>query len=60
MLWLQRVLEELQIAINLPIKLYCNNKAAISIVQNPIQHNGMKQLEIDRHFIKGKITCEAI
>ena len=31
LLWLQRVLEELKKPINLPMKLYCDNKAAISI-----------------------------
>jgi len=30
-LWLKRILEELQLPMTLPIKLYCDNKAAISI-----------------------------
>ena len=30
-LWLKRILEELQLPMTLPMKLYCDNKAAISI-----------------------------
>jgi len=55
MIWLQRVLEELGIVVNLPIKLYCNNKATISIAQNPVLHDRTKHMEIDRHFINEKI-----
>ncbi|RVW39496.1 Retrovirus-related Pol polyprotein from transposon RE1 [Vitis vinifera] len=53
-LWLKKLLEELCITIELPIKLYCDNKAAISISHNPVQHNRTKHIEVDRHFIKEK------
>lgn len=36
--------------------LCCDNKAAITIVHNPIQHDRTKHVEIDRHFIKEKMT----
>jgi hypothetical protein len=55
MLWLKRILEELRMPMNMPMKLYCDNKAAISIAQNPVQHDHTKHVEIDRHFIKEKI-----
>jgi len=35
--------------------LYCDNKAAIKIAHNPVQHDQTKHLEIDRHFIKEKL-----
>ena len=54
-LWLQKLLEELHITVELLIKLYCDNKAAISISHNPIQHNKTRHIEVDRHFIKEKI-----
>ncbi|RVW62074.1 Copia protein [Vitis vinifera] len=38
-----------------PMKLYCDNKSAINIVHNPIQHDRTKHIEIDRHFIKEKL-----
>jgi hypothetical protein len=50
--WLQRVLLELGLSEKDPIMLYCDNKAAISIANNPVQHDRTKHVEIDRHFIK--------
>lgn len=55
MLWLKRVLEELKRPIELPMRLYCDNQAAISIAHNPVQHDRTKHIEIDRHFIKEKL-----
>ncbi|RVW59741.1 Retrovirus-related Pol polyprotein from transposon RE1 [Vitis vinifera] len=54
-LWLLKLLEELHIIVEFPIKLYCDNKAAISISHNPVQHDKTKHIEVDRHFIKEKI-----
>jgi hypothetical protein len=38
MLWLKRILEDLWMSVNMPMMLYCDNKVAISIAQNPV-HN---------------------
>ena len=54
-LWLKRILEELNQPVELPMKLFCDNKAAISIANNPVQHDRTKHVEIDRHFIKEKL-----
>lgn len=54
-LWLLRLLRELGVPIYLPIKLYCDNKAAINISLNPVQHDRTKHVEVDKHFIKEKI-----
>lgn len=37
------------------MKLYCDNKAAISIAHNPVLHDRTKHVEVDKHFIKEKI-----
>jgi hypothetical protein len=37
--WLQRVLLELGLSEKDPIILYCDNKAAINIANNPVQHD---------------------
>jgi hypothetical protein len=56
LLWLQTLLRDLGIIDNGPMKLYCDNKAAINIAYNPVQHDRTKHIEIDRHFIKEKLS----
>lgn len=55
LLWIKQLLGELKIVWNQPMKLYSDNKAAISISHNPVQHDRTKHIEIDRHFIKEKL-----
>jgi hypothetical protein len=59
-LWLKKLLDELHIPTKVPIKLYCDNKAAISISLNPVQHDRTKHVEVDRHFIKEKVESGII
>lgn len=42
MLWLQRLLEESKLLGNDKLLLYCDNKTAFSIAQNPVQHDKTK------------------
>ena len=42
------------------MKIYCDNKAAISIAHNPILHDRTKHIEVDKHFIKEKIESGLI
>ncbi|KAK8934504.1 hypothetical protein KSP39_PZI014308 [Platanthera zijinensis] len=51
-LWLSILLQDLGLKEEAPISLYCDNKAAISIAHNPVQHDRTKHVEVDRHFIK--------
>lgn len=40
---------------------YCdNNKSAIIIVHNPVQHDKTKHIEVDKHFIKEKLDSGLI
>lgn len=54
-LWLKILLGELKITAKLPLKIYCDNKAAINISHNPVHHDRTKHVDVDRHFIKEKI-----
>jgi hypothetical protein len=54
-LWLRRLLLELGLFVDKPIMLYCDNKAAINIANNPVQHDRTKHVEIDWYFIKDKL-----
>ena len=48
-------MKELSLAPSRKCRLYCDNKAAISISENPVQHDRTKHVEVDRHFIKENI-----
>jgi hypothetical protein len=54
-LWLKILLLELGLFQSKPLMLYCDNKAALDIVHNLVQHSRTKHIEIDRHFIKEKL-----
>ena len=41
--------------IDRPLRIFCDNKAAINISHNPMHHDRTKHVEVDRHFIKEKI-----
>ncbi|KAL0404228.1 UNVERIFIED_CONTAM: Retrovirus-related Pol polyprotein from transposon RE1 [Sesamum radiatum] len=60
LLWIKRVLSDLRIEHAKPMNLYCDNKEAIEIAQNPVQHDRTKHVEVDRHFIKEKLDHKVI
>ncbi|KAL5840804.1 hypothetical protein ACOSQ4_013412 [Xanthoceras sorbifolium] len=59
-IWIKRLLKNLKISNPLPMKLYCDNKATISITHNPVFHDQTKHVEVDRHFIKEKLDIGLI
>lgn len=59
-LWIKRLLEELRISTSEPMKVFCDNLAAISIAKNPVHHDRTKHVEIDRHFIKEKVESRIL
>ena len=56
LLWLKIILEDSKIKWDGPMKLYSDNKSAISIAHNLVQHDRIKHIEVDRHFIKEKLV----
>ncbi|CAL9004276.1 unnamed protein product, partial [Prunus brigantina] len=42
------------------MELYCNNQVAREIINNPIQHDRTKHVEVDRHYIKEKLVEKLI
>ena len=59
-LWLRKLIEELDFPQTKPCKLYCDDEAAINISENPIQHDLTKHVKVDRHFIKEKLENKVI
>ena len=60
LIWIKKLLEELRLFQNNPMKLFCDNQATISIANNPVHHDRTKHVEVDRHFIKEKIKSRTI
>lgn len=55
-----QLLTELGIRPTSPVKMWCDSIAALKIANNPVQHDHMKHVEIDHHFIKEKIEARVI
>ena len=55
LLWIKIILSDLGIKWEEVMKLYCDNKSAIDITHNPVQHDQTKHVEVHRHFIKEKL-----
>ena len=60
LLWLKKFLTELGFEPKSEMRLLCDNKAAIDISHNPVQHDRTKHVEVDRHFIKEKLEAKVI
>ncbi|XP_038900901.1 uncharacterized mitochondrial protein AtMg00810-like [Benincasa hispida] len=58
-IWLKKVLSDLCQKSDQPMKLYCDNKVAISIVNNLVQHDITKHVAIDRHIIKERLDSSS-
>lgn len=56
LMWLINLLKELDVEVLLPVDLYCDNSAALSIAENPVFHERTKHFEIDLFFIRDQIT----
>lgn len=54
LMWITYLLADFQIALTLPIPLWCDNKAAIHISENPVFHERTKHLDIDCHLVRSK------
>ena len=60
LLWIKIILEDLKIKWERLMRLLCDNKFAINIAHNHVQHDKTKHIEVDRHFIKEKLDSGLI
>lgn len=54
LLWVKNILQDLEIDYEKPMSLHCDNKAAIKITCNLVQHDHTKHVKVNYHFIKKK------
>lgn len=54
-LWLRTLLCKMGFETQVPMSINSDNKAAISISHNPIQHDQTKHIKVNRHFIQEKL-----
>nr|GEY94548.1 putative copia-type protein [Tanacetum cinerariifolium] len=59
-LWIRKLVSEIGFPLKESIQIMSNNKAAIQISENPMQHDRTKHVEVDRHFIKEKLEARII
>ncbi|KAL0392757.1 UNVERIFIED_CONTAM: Retrovirus-related Pol polyprotein from transposon RE1 [Sesamum radiatum] len=55
-IWLRRILENIGEKQEEPTTIYCDNKSAIAITKNPVQHNRTKHIDIKYHSLREATT----
>ncbi|CAI0377901.1 unnamed protein product [Linum tenue] len=53
--WLRNLLLEMGVQVPLSINLFCDNKSALHIAENPVFHERTKHIEIDCHVIRERL-----
>jgi hypothetical protein len=56
--WLQKLLSDLGLLVNVPIVIYCDNISSILLANNPIYHAKTKHIEVHYHFIREKSSSK--
>lgn len=55
LLWDRQLLSALDVEHKGPMRLHCDNKAALHIASNPVFHERTKHMEVDCHFVRDVI-----
>jgi hypothetical protein len=58
--WLRMLFRELQVPLQAPTHIWCDNMGAIALASNPIYHARTKHVEVDYHFIREKVLHKDI
>ncbi|XP_056694859.1 uncharacterized mitochondrial protein AtMg00810-like [Spinacia oleracea] len=57
LVWIQGLLEDLQVHIQLPVTLYCDNTSAEHLAHNPVYHDKTKHLKREMHYIREQVEA---
>ena len=55
LIWVKDILSSLSVMHTPPVRLYCDNQAALHIAKNPVFHERTKHNEVDCHFVRDEI-----
>nr|GEZ44101.1 ribonuclease H-like domain-containing protein [Tanacetum cinerariifolium] len=58
--WLYNLLRELHSPSSTVTLVYCDNISAIYVFANPVQHQRVKHIEIDIHFVRDMVTASQV
>ncbi|KAK4387561.1 Retrovirus-related Pol polyprotein from transposon TNT 1-94 [Sesamum angolense] len=59
-IWLRRILEDMGEKQEEPTTIYCDNKSAIAITKNPVQHSRTKHIDIKYHSLREQLPEERL
>ena len=59
-IWLKRILADMGELQDSATEIYCDNKSAIAMARNPVQHNRTKHIDIKYHFLRDVQANELI
>ncbi|CAJ2661706.1 unnamed protein product [Trifolium pratense] len=59
LLWIQSILQELQVSYHTPT-LLCDNLSAVSLAHNPVLHSRTKHIELDIHFVRERVLSKQL
>lgn len=60
MMWVRFILQEMSFIMSGPMRMYCENQAAIYISSNPVFNKRTKHIEVDCHFIRNMVLSKQI
>ncbi|KAL0377949.1 UNVERIFIED_CONTAM: hypothetical protein Sradi_3100400 [Sesamum radiatum] len=52
--WISYLLHDFGIPVSTPIPMFCDNRAALHIMANPVFHEWTKHLDIDCHIVRNQ------
>jgi hypothetical protein len=58
LIWIKQVLADLNIKVEEPMKMFCDNQSARHIATNPVFHERTKHIEVDCHFVREKVQSK--
>ncbi|MCO5592024.1 hypothetical protein L7F22_046018 [Adiantum nelumboides] len=58
--WLEMLLQDLEIQVQDPVVIYCDNLSSIQLARNPVFHAHTKHIEVHYHFIRERVLDDGI